>query len=236
MDRCQSSTWNPSLNSNPKSFGGSASKKFHSLGDMPGYYEPASAPYADGYFEGRLENCEFEPTPNNFQFEAPWQHCNKTGQNFKARNQQSKRKKRSGEKTRQQGKKMLLLELSKSSSSDSNKELCNTDCSPAGQSALPVSFQGLSKESIRVRIIAERERKFQRSLEALLEKRPELYPFFEDQSIGKEEKRRVLCKLGQINWYDGTKDKRGKLLHVFGLRITKAVQKGHEIESNLRIQ
>jgi len=131
----------------------------------------------------------------------------------------------------------LLLDLSESSSNGSKKEeLCNTDCSPVESSKLPLSFQGLSKDNIRVRIRVDRERKFQRSLEALLNKREDLYRIFEDSSVEKEIKRKILCKEGQINWFDGTKDKRGKLLHVFGLRITNAVHKGHNDEINLRFQ
>lgn len=131
----------------------------------------------------------------------------------------------------------LLLDLRNSSSNETNQDgLCQTDCSPVESNHLPLSFQGLSKDNIRARIRLDRERKFQKSLEALLKKREDLYHIFEDISVDKEFKRKILCKEGQINWFDGTKDKRGKLLHVFGLRITNAVHKGHTDEINLRFQ
>lgn len=93
------------------------------------------------------------------------------------------------------------------------------------------NYFNLDKSMKKKQLKKERRRKLAGSLRlarnripGFKEKFPEGYEFKSTDEF------REACRLGQINWLDCTKDKRGRLLHVFGARITENVIKGHQTD------
>lgn len=85
-----------------------------------------------------------------------------------------------------------------------------------------------SKEEKKKIIRRERKKKLKNSLRLARQNIPEFakrYP--KEQALEEPQEFREARRLADINWLDNTKDKRGRLLHVFGARITQKVKQGH---------
>lgn len=86
-----------------------------------------------------------------------------------------------------------------------------------------------SKKEAKKRLLRrDRQKKLKSSLRLARKNIPgfeEEYP--KGYNFTNPEEFRDACRLGKINWLDCTRDKRGRLLHVFGARITEKVKQSH---------
>lgn len=91
------------------------------------------------------------------------------------------------------------------------------------------------KEAKKRQLRKERKKKLRGSLRLARKNIPGFaVQFPKGDYFSNPEEYRQACRLGKFNWLDCTRDKRGRLLHVFGARITENVKKSHiENQSNL---
>ena len=81
-------------------------------------------------------------------------------------------------------------------------------------------------------IAEERHRNFKKSITKALKTNPEVAEILRNaENPGSEEVFSLVCRKAQINWLDGTRDRRGKLLHRIGRRIIESVKEGHSAKN-----
>ena len=89
----------------------------------------------------------------------------------------------------------------------------------------------MSKDEVR----KLRRKRFAISFSRAYEKSEEVRKIVSNEAnFTEDEIFRQICKVAQINWMDGTSDRRGRLLHLFGRRIVDSVHNGHK-SSNIKI-